>query len=86
MAETILTAAVIIIIISLLLVTVRVLKGPTVVDRIVAIDIMTVISIALIVVIANLAQRVIYIDVAIVYGILSFLGVIALARYIERGL
>jgi len=86
MAETILMAAVVIIVVSLLISAVRALLGPTAVDRIVSIDVMTVISIALIAVIAHLAQRVIYIDVAIVYGFLSFLGVIALARYIERGL
>jgi multicomponent Na+:H+ antiporter subunit F len=32
------------------------------------------------------AGRAIYIDVALVYGLVSFLGVIALARFIERGM
>jgi multicomponent Na+:H+ antiporter subunit F len=30
--------------------------------------------------------RHIYLDVALVYALLSFLGVIAVARYLERGL
>jgi multicomponent Na+:H+ antiporter subunit F len=35
---------------------------------------------------AHLAGRFIYLDVALVYGVLSFLGVLAVARYLERGL
>ncbi|MGB6439468.1 MAG: monovalent cation/H+ antiporter complex subunit F [Methyloceanibacter sp.] len=27
-----------------------------------------------------------YLDAALVYGVLSFLGVVAVARYLERGL
>ncbi len=64
----------------------RLFKGPTVADRIVALDAMTIISISLIVLIAHFAQRIIYLDVAIVYGLVSFIGVVALARYLERGL
>lgn len=64
----------------------RLFKGPTVADRIVALDAMTIISISLIVLIAHIAQRIIYLDVAIVYGLVSFIGVVALARYMERGL
>ncbi len=74
------------IILSLLMTLFRLFKGPTVADRIVALDAMTIISISLIVLIAHIAQRIIYLDVAIVYGLVSFIGVVALARYLERGL
>lgn len=74
------------IILSLLMTFFRLLKGPTVADRIVALDAMTIISISLIVLIAHFAQRIIYLDVAIVYGLVSFIGVVAFARYLERGL
>lgn len=74
------------IILSLLLTLYRLFKGPTVADRIVALDAMTIISISLIVLIAHIAQRIIYLDVAIVYGLVSFIGVVAFARYLERGL
>lgn len=62
------------------------LKGPTAADRVVALDVMTIISISLIVFIAALLKRIIYIDVALVYALMSFIGVIAIARYLERGL
>jgi multicomponent Na+:H+ antiporter subunit F len=47
---------------------------------------LTVISISLIVMGSVFAGRVIYLDVAMVYGILSFIGVVAVARYLEGGL
>lgn len=74
------------IILSLLMTLFRLFKGPSVADRIVALDAMTIISISLIVLIAHFAQRIIYLDVAIVYGLVSFIGVVAFARYLERGL
>ncbi|QEP44664.1 cation:proton antiporter [Ectothiorhodospiraceae bacterium BW-2] len=63
----------------------RFVKGPTAVDRVVAFDVLTIISITLIVLIAWVSDRGIYLDVALVYALLSFLGVIAFARYQERG-
>ena len=35
---------------------------------------------------AHVSGRFIYLDVALVYGVLSFLAVLAVARYLERGL
>ncbi len=64
----------------------RLLIGPSVADRAVALDGMTIISISVITAAAFFLGRVIYIDVALVYALISFLGVIAIARFIERGL
>jgi len=71
---------------GVILASARMVVGPTAPDRTVALDTLTVISISLIVMIALFQGRVIYLDVALVYGILSFLGVIAIARYLEGGL
>lgn len=59
--------------------------GPRAVDRVVAFDVLTVISMAGIVFLALLTGRAIYLDVALVYALLSFLGVIVAARYLEGG-
>lgn len=75
-----------IILASMLLSFIRLLSGPTVVDRVVALDSMTIVSISIIVYLALYYNRVIYLDVALVYGLLSFMGVVAVARYIEGGL
>ncbi len=65
---------------------IRLIKGPTSADRVVALDAMTISGISLIVFIALNANRIIYLDVAMVYALISFLGVIAVARYLEGGL
>jgi len=72
--------------IAMLLAFIRFMLGPSPADRAVALDTMTIIGIALIVFIAMKAGRIIYLDVAMVYALLSFLGVIAVARYLEGGL
>lgn len=57
--------------------------GPTPLDRVVSFDVLTIISITFIVLAALIEQRGIYLDVALVYALLSFLGVITIARYLE---
>ncbi|HOU97863.1 MAG TPA: monovalent cation/H+ antiporter complex subunit F [Bacteroidales bacterium] len=86
MVNIILYTAGALIIIGMLLSLWRFLKGPHIVDRVLAFDVMTVSSIALIALIAFFNNRIIYMDVALVYGLLSFTGVLVIARYIEKGL
>jgi multicomponent Na+:H+ antiporter subunit F len=62
----------------------RLALGPTVIDRIAAVD--TIVSISTMALYALVAERFIYLDAALVYGVLSFLAVLAVARYLERGL
>ena len=64
----------------------RLILGPTVIDRIAAVDMLTIISLSTISLYALVADRFIYLDVALVYGVLSFLAVVAVARYLKRGL
>jgi multicomponent Na+:H+ antiporter subunit F len=71
---------------AIVLAFVRMLIGPTAADRVVALDVMTVIAISLIIFLASHFRRIIYIDIAMVYGLISFVGVVAIARYLERGL
>lgn len=72
--------------IAFLLALWRFFLGPSDADRVVAFDVLTIISISGIVLVAFLEGRGIYLDVALVYALLSFLGVITVARYLERGL
>jgi multicomponent Na+:H+ antiporter subunit F len=79
-------AAFYITLISIILSFIRFLMGPSPADRVVALDAMTICGIVLIIFIALKMGRIIYLDVAMVYGLLSFLGVLAIARYLEGGL
>ena len=85
MAEGILIVAAILISLGVLFGVLRLVLGRTVVDRVAAVDMLTVVSISLIALYAHVAGRFIYLDVALVYGVLSFLAVLAVARYLERG-
>lgn len=71
---------------GVLLCVVRMLKGPTVVDRAVAVDAIATITTALLVLLGFVFGRFVYVDVALVYGVLTFVGAVAIARYLERGL
>jgi len=85
MVDTLVTLAGVFAGIAFLLVLWRFIKGPTPVDRIVAFDGLTIVSITGILFAALAEERGIYLDVALVYALLSFLGVIVVARFLERG-
>lgn len=63
----------------------RFVAGPRAVDRVVAFDVLTIISVTGILIAALAARRAVYLDVALVYALLSFLGVIVAARFLEGG-
>jgi len=64
---------------------VRMLKGPTSSDRAVAVDTMTTTVVAFLVLLGFVFRRYVYLDVALVYSLLAFVGLVALARYLEKG-
>lgn len=86
MAETVFSIATAIAVLGLALSGYRFLKGPWAIDRTVALDVMTIITTSLIVAFALFSGRRIYVDVGLVYGLVGFVGVVALARYLEGGL
>jgi multicomponent Na+:H+ antiporter subunit F len=64
---------------------VRVIKGPTAPDRVVGLDTINTIVIVSMVVFGIATSSVIYIDVAIVYALLSFISTLFIAKYLEGG-
>ena len=72
--------------ITMLITFIRFLLGPTASDRIMALDIMGILTIVSLVFVAFFFQRIIYLDVALVYGVIGFVGTITLARFIGGGL
>ncbi|PLX03098.1 MAG: cation:proton antiporter [Marinilabiliales bacterium] len=86
MVNTILIISGAIILLALLIAFIRFIKGPHAIDRVISFDLITIGSIALIGIIAVINERIIYLDVALVYGLLSFLAVIIIGKYLEKGL
>lgn len=64
---------------------VRVIRGPTAPDRVVGLDTINTIVIASMVIFGAASKEVIYIDVAIVYALLSFISTLFIAKYLEGG-
>jgi multicomponent Na+:H+ antiporter subunit F len=64
----------------------RMLRGPTAPDRAVALDTMATITTALLVLLGFIFERYIYLDVALVYAVLTFIGSVAIARFLEKGI
>lgn len=69
--------------VAVLLGLVRLLVGPESPDRIVAADTLSVIATAALAGLAILLDSPLYLDVALIYGVLAFVGVVAIARAIE---
>jgi multicomponent Na+:H+ antiporter subunit F len=65
---------------------VRLARGPSVSDRIVALNTMSAQSALAVICYAGYAQRAIYLDVALWLASFSYLGAFVWARYLERGL
>jgi multicomponent Na+:H+ antiporter subunit F len=64
----------------------RMLKGPTAPDRAVAVDTIATITTALLVLLGSVFERYVYLDVALVYALLTFIGSVAIARFLEKGI
>jgi len=64
----------------------RMIKGPTAPDRAVAVDTISTITTALLVLLGFIFKRYVYLDVALVYALLTFIGSVAIARFLEKGI
>ena len=71
--------------VALLIAFIRLVKGPTLPDRIVAMDLFGMLVVGLIVVLAGWSQVRATLDAAIVIALVGFLGTVAYATYVERG-
>lgn len=67
---------------ALLITLIRLIRGPGLADRILALDLTTVLAAGLIGVFAVLSGFALYIDIAIALALVSFLSTVALARYL----
>ncbi len=76
---------VILIIISILSI-IRLALGPTPADRVVALDTMNTFVVASMIAYAVASMEYIFIDVAVVYALLAYVGTLYIAKYLEGGI
>jgi multicomponent Na+:H+ antiporter subunit F len=70
--------------ISIVLAFVRVLRGPSLPDRVMGLDMIGVMAVSVIVLTAIVSGEAVLIDAAIALALVAFLGTLAFARFIER--
>lgn len=61
----------------------RVVRGPSLPDRVLALDLIGLLSVSVIALYAIASGRSLYLDAAIALALVSFLGTVAFARFIE---
>lgn len=62
----------------------RIIKGPTIPDRMVGIDIFGILVVGICAILAIITGRIFIIDIGIAWIILSFIGTLTLAKYLSK--
>lgn len=76
--------ALLVLMISAVLAFIRLVRGPQGADRVVALDLISVLIVAFLAAYAVYADDTSFLDVAIAYALVAFLGTVALARFLLR--
>ncbi|RST77668.1 Na(+)/H(+) antiporter subunit F1 [Siminovitchia acidinfaciens] len=71
--------------VSSFILLVRVIKGPSTPDRVIALDAMGINLIAITGLMSMLLATTAYLDVILLLGILSFIGTVAFSKFLEKG-
>jgi multicomponent Na+:H+ antiporter subunit F len=79
------TAAAAALLVTLALALARALAGPTVFDRVLAMNTIGTVAVLLLAVIGFLTARPEFLDLAIVYGLLNVVGTIAVLKFFRHG-
>lgn len=69
---------------SILLVFIRFFKGPTVSDRVVAVDLLVTIGIGIIAMYSILTHQHTFLDIALILALIGFLATVAYSYYIQK--
>ena len=69
---------------AVLVVFIRLVRGPSLPDRVVALDLMTTLGVGIIAAYAIGTNQAIFLDIATIIALISFLGTIAFAYYIQK--
>ncbi|ALC82204.1 MULTISPECIES: Na(+)/H(+) antiporter subunit F1 [Bacillus] len=85
MFELIIYTALGILALSTFLYVIRVIKGPTVPDRVVALDSIGINLIAITGLLCILLNTSVFLDIILLFGILAFIGTVAFSKFLEKG-
>ncbi|MDQ0178576.1 Na(+)/H(+) antiporter subunit F1 [Bacillus chungangensis] len=85
MLTTVFVIALICFSLSILILLYRVINGPSVPDRVIALDAMGINLVAIVAIVSMLLDTSAYLDVILLTGILSFIGTVSFSKFLERG-
>ena len=77
-------AALGIVAVSLLLTLYRLVRGPTLPDRVVAVDMLSYLVIAYVAILVVVTGQAVFLDAAATLALVAFLATVAFARYVDR--
>ncbi|PLR79364.1 Na(+)/H(+) antiporter subunit F [Bacillus sp. V3-13] len=63
----------------------RLIKGPSVPDRVVALDAIGINLVAIIAIVSIILRTSAFLEVILLIGILAFIGTVAFSKYLEKG-
>lgn len=70
--------------IAMILVFIRIYKGPTIFDRIVALDLLITMGIGSIAIYSIISDQPLFMDVAMILALIGFLSTVAFSYYLEK--
>ena len=85
MIEMIVKIAILCIAVAILALLYRVIKGPSIPDRIVALDAIGVNLVAVVALASIFMKTNAFLEIILLIGILSFIGTVAFSKYLEKG-
>lgn len=73
-----------VLVISVLIIFIRFLKGPSLSDRVVALDLLITTGVGIIAVYSIITRQAAFLDIAMILTLIAFLGTVAFSYYLEK--
>lgn len=84
MTEEILIFSLVLFSVTIVVALFRIIKGPSMPDRVVALDMIGVTLLSMIAIVSIILKTKAFLETILILGILSFIGTIAFSKYLER--
>lgn len=76
--------ALVVLAVALVATSIRLVRGPHLADRVVALDLLAVVAIGVMACLAVTSNKPVLLDASLAVALLAFIGTVAFARYMER--
>lgn len=83
-SNTVISISFLLLLASLVIAVIRLLKGPSVNDRIAAMDVIASIVMAFIIVYSIFINNAMYFDIPVIISLISFIGTVAISTYLKQ--